>query len=389
MKIHPSQDKTIVCVHSLRDYAGREHFAGILDFCRNHPSWNIKFIDPNDLDEPAASRALAHGFDGIIIAIPGTPKAMRALLQAPVPIVFANVGAHRLADRRKQTSFVWTDNGDIGEKGARFLMSLSGFAVYAFVGDRECNFWSTERARAFRDCIVKAGNPCRILNHPESLGSWLVALPKPAAIMASHDLRAAEVISACKRLDISVPDQVAVLGADNDPALQKSVRPKISSIPIDFRQMGFREAEELNRLMSCTRRKGRPEILIPAGDVIPRQSTHRNAKSAQLILGINTYIAEHAQEKIRIADLVRTLNCSRRLAELRFRQAMGFSIRQAIEAFRMTKALELTKTTDFSANAIANLCGYAGGQRLNCAFKTRFGLSISQWRKANKPVRGR
>ena len=101
-------------------------------------------------------------------------------------------GAHRLADRRKQTSFVWTDNGDIGEKGARFLMSLSGFAVYAFVGDRECNFWSTERARAFRDCIVKAGNPCQILDHSKSLVKWLAALPKPAAIMASHDLRAAE-----------------------------------------------------------------------------------------------------------------------------------------------------------------------------------------------------
>lgn len=381
MRKRSQQGTRIICIHSLKDYAGQEHFAGVLDFCRKRIDWSVRVIDPDDLDEATMRRIVTSDPDGVIISLPGTPAAMNVLLATKIPIVLANIGGCRLPLRNRRISQIWTDNADVGERGARYFLSLADFRSYAFAGTADNCFWSVERGRAFCQQIRNAGRSCEYHNVSEQTDSWLTALPKPTAVMAANDTRAAEIIEACIRKNLHVPKQVAVLGADNEPTRRKHSKPQISTVPIDFFRMGFCEAEELFRLLSEKGARGNPEILVPAGEVIQRQSTRVDTRADELVRQIHDYISDNALAKVKITDLVKTLGCSRRLAELRFRQTTGHSIYQEILDVRLQQVRRLLSTTDLTLDAIASSCGYASGKTLSRAILSELGTTAALLRQ--------
>ena len=158
----------------------------------------------------------------------------------------------------------------------------------------------------------------------DDLRRWLKELPKPAAIIAAADIRAAEIITICREEGIAVPSQVAVIGSDCDVSQHAKCGMTISSVSINSRLVGQQAVRELDFLFRHPKWKGRPhEIVIPAGEVFVGESTARSVPAAHLVRMALDYINENRARDISPADVVAHLGCSRSLAELRFAQIEG------------------------------------------------------------------
>lgn len=179
-----------------------------------------------------------------------------------------------------------------------------------------------------------------------------------------------------------MPRQMAILGTDNDEFLVRHSDPPISSILPDHEKMGFRAASELLKFIR-TRRASRtaPMIHIPPVTVVERASTKAVLPATALVARTKAYIAAHACERITVMDIVGHLGVSRSLAEIRFQQLEGKTIRRAIETRRLDEATKLLKTTSLSVKEIARRCGFSGQNRLSHVFKARFGLAPEHYRR--------
>lgn len=374
-------------VANLRTASGRMQFSGMLDYMASKRHWEPYLIDPwGSFDRDCLRKAQKENFAGIIITLPGDEPTMRVLAGMNIPTVFANIPKLRLPPQRKNVSFVWTDNFDIGEKGARHLLSLGNFNSFGFVHslshDREYGFWSNEREAAFRRTVKPNCRHYAVFTGG-SLKKWVANLPRPAAIMAAYDARGAEILVACRELKLDVPEQVSVIGVDNDETWFEGTDNPLSTIVPDLHAIGWKTTEELDRLIRQHGKGRANEIVVPAKELIIRDSTRHIAPSAKIVSDIHAFIAKNLQNDIHVEDIVRHLGCSRRLAELRFRQTEGTSIRAAIETARLAKARNLILHTSRSLTSIARHCGFKSPVRLSHLIRKHWGSSTREMRKDN------
>jgi LacI family transcriptional regulator len=199
--------------------------------------------------------------------------------------------------------------------------------------------------------------------------------------MAACDIRAIEVLDACGRAGVSVPDSVAVLGVDNDELLCAHASPPLSSILPGHVEMGRIAAETLDKMAGQNSSPRRHRVLtVPPSKVAERESTHLRSPSAILVDHARRFIQEYATDGIGVQDVASHLRVSRRLAEIRWRDATGGTIRAAIEDVRMAKLTKLLGSTLQPISAIATECGYRDADALARAFRKRFGMSMREWR---------
>lgn len=362
---------------------GRKQLAGILKYVNRGRPWNIRIVmDPKDLSAREIAKAEADGTDGIIAFV--TPEAAPALARSTIPTVLMSFPVPALAPRKRNLVRFVNRNEEIGAKGAAYLMSLGTFASYAFVADEQGRGWSRLRERAFRSHLHAAGLRCHaFVPGRDELTSWLQALPKPAAIMAPFDFRAKEVLDACHTAKIAVPRDVALLGVDDDDLICETTRPSLSSIHLDQETIGYRAAETLDRLMSARKPCAVETVYLPTGDVVERESTRAIPPAVRLVERMKAFIDAHALEDISAADVAARIGVSRRLADLRFRELTGGTVRQAIEERRFAEIKRKLVETDLPIGKITRLCGYKNDLRVKYAFKARHGMTLSAWRKAN------
>ena len=172
---------------------------------------------------------------------------------------------------------------------------------------------------------------------------------------------------------------MALIGTDNDEFLVRHSTPPITSILPGHTKMGLRAATEMKKLIVGRGSPGKP-ILIPPVCIMERASTRPVLPAATLVKRAKAYIEAHGCERMEVADVVGHLGVSRRLAELRFRQMEGKSIRRAIEDRRLDEAKRLLRRTRLSVTEIAGRAGFSGQNRLSHVFKSRFGLAPENWR---------
>ena len=334
------------------------------------------------------------GFDGIIATIPGSDATIAALAETPLPVVLVNVHGPAIAKRSGPTSVIRNDNVAIGRIAAATFLKNGHYASFAYVPKLNED-WCHERGESFGARLAENGQACRFFassTHPDApfedrvgLATFLAALPKPTAVYASSDECAIKVLAAANDASIKVPEQMALMGTDNDEVLVRHSTPPISSILPGHVRMGHRAASELAKLLKSRRAPETPKpIYIPPVSVIERASTKPVLPAATLVARTKAYIAEHGCERIEVADVSGHLGISRRLAELRFRQMEGKSIRRAIEDHRMEEAKRLLAKTRLSVTAIAERIGFSGQNRLSHVFKDRIGLAPEIWRNQAK-----
>ena len=291
-------------------------------------------------------------------------------------------------ERRGPGYYVGSDSAVVAKLAAEHLLAL-GLKNYAYVGFRFPMFWVRERRDAFAAAITKSGHGCHVfdpgreqLSHVRQaeLAEWVRNLPRPCGVFAANDYVGEELLNICAQQGISVPDELAVVGVDNDEAVCENTTPSLSSIAPDFKQGGYLAAEMLGRLIDGAKLKPR-FVTFGAPFVVTRQSTRRMVCDRRRIAETVEMIRKKACEGISVPDVVSFIGEPRRTAEMHFREATGRSIHEEIDEVRFAKVFELLKNPRQSVTAIPDLCGFATGVALRKAFRLRTGMSMSDWRK--------
>jgi LacI family transcriptional regulator len=213
---------------------------------------------------------------------------------------------------------------------------------------------------------------------------FLKALPRPTAVFAPMDGRARLVLDACQAAGLRVPEEIAVLGVDNDTLLCESTVPALSSIHTGGFRRGQIAAEMLDDLMQG-REPSERVVSLPPISVITRGSTGYDAMSDPIFGHAISYIREKAARGgVPVPEVARAAGCSRSYLDKGFRAKLGMSVREAVLKMRLEFVKELLATTSRSMTEIAMDCGFARDSHLAVLFKKATGKTMLQWRRENR-----
>lgn len=375
-----------VCLDKSRSY-GRGVLQGIADFAEKVGRWSL--VIETDARGAYAADWLAnwHG-DGILAYIESraTARRLRASRIPPVEIF-----GHLLDLRLPQ---VGNDDETIGRLAAEHLLSRK-FRYFAFCGYR-AEPWSARRQAGFDATVTAAGFVPQHFHSPHgdsSLGKgegerdrlrrWLAALPRPLAIMAGSDRLALRVLDACRRTNLLVPEEVAVIGVDNDEEICRLSDPPLSSVQDNPRKIGFEAALLLDRLM---RRPGRqeeipPPLLVPPLGVAQRRSTDVTAVDDRVVASAMRAIREQACSGLRVGDLLARFNISRSALYRRFSAALDRAPHEEILRVQLERAMALLDQPDLTLERIAELTGFRHSEYFSVAFKRQQGMTPGDYRR--------
>ena len=389
MRMKAKSHYNVLAVYSLRHFSGREHFSGVLDGMADTGDWQLETIRPDlFLDSKAFVNGDGEPYDGMIISMPGSARVMDKIAKSRLPTVLVDIPDRTLAARCDAVSWIWTDNADIGRRAARHLLERGEYSAAGYVHELTDEFYSRERMVAFRRTMHESGCETSVFppdgtttaRNLKSLRAWLKELPKPAAVMAASDMRAADVINACRAEGIAVPSKVAVIGVDCDVSQHARCGMSISSVVLNSRMMGREAVRELEFLLRHPKYKGRVrETVVPAKEIFAGESTARSATSARLVETAMKFISMNCARPLSTNDIVAYLGCSRRLAELRFSQILGTTIHAAIAKARMEEARRLLHNGK-SVGAVAKELQFSSANQLYQAYKRHFGCTIRSGR---------
>lgn len=357
---------------------------GVVAYIREHRPWSLYLSEHNRGDKPPGW--LNHWDGHGIIARIENQSIAAALRNVPVPIV--DVSAARLIP-----SLPWfeTDDVAIAHIAADHLLER-GFKHFGYAGDARFN-WSKWRCEHFQNSIRAAGADCSIFNpspglHEEvlvdDLARWIKALPKPVGILACYDFLGQQVLDACRRLNLAVPDEVAVLGVDNDELLCELSDPPLSSVVPNMTRTGYEAAALLDSMMAGKVVKGETHLIPPLG-IATRQSTDVLVIEDRNVARAVHFIRHHACEGIKVNDVLRAVPQSRTLLESRFKRLLGRTPHEEILRVRLNKVKQLLVETDLSLEQIAERTAFAHVEYLSVAFRREIGMPPSQFRSQNRP----
>ena len=373
--------RKVIVAFTLGGTAGRNCLSGVFDYVNEGHDWNIQFIqNPDELTRPFVEAAVRDGVDGILTGFRARTDGLAALEAAPIPVVFTDYPRNESPDPAQRNFLIRNDDVAIGREAARHLLARATFRAFAFVPTQEPHRWSVLRERGFRLQLGEAGIVPRRLQPGGDLADELASLPRPAAVMAATDYMAVRAVEACHAARLAVPEQVAVLGVDNDELLCNSVRPTLSSVKPDHEGLGRLGAQILDSLMARHRPPKRAPTHIRSLGVVERDSTRIVPPAGYLVREALAYIRANAARGIKVKDVVRHLGVSRRLAYLRFEQMHGQPIHETILETRLALVRQKLAQTNAPLACIAADCGFGSANRLSHLFAERFGLSPSTYR---------
>ena len=385
----------------IEKHSGRDILSGIFSFVEAGHPWRFRLVQqPDGFTAENVKAAEKEGVDGFLLTFFGDDNALETLKRSSCPIVFTCPTISRLRTRSAPTAFVWNDNDAIGDMGANYLSGLGKFRSFGFVhslygADRLVHGYSEERLHGFAKTLRENGlaNPkVFTASHDQGcqediseLANWLGKVPKPMAVMVASDWRAMHVLAAAEQARLDVPRQIAVLGVDNDELLTTHCTPPLTSIQPGHFEIGFKAAAELERLMSARRAPTGRSMSVPPFRIVERESTRPTTSgAAALVERAKKFIRQHMALGITTTDVVAHLGCSRNLADLRYKEIEGITIRAAIEQIRLDAVRRLLRSTQRPMTAIAKQCGFRSPSHLSHLFRQRFGVSMGSWRESTQ-----
>ena len=375
------KSKNVIVAFSIGNSAGRNCLSGVFAFVNAGHDWKIHYLqDPSELTPDTVRKALKSGTDGIITGFRERTDGLKELEQTPIPVVFTDYPRNATPDVSLGNFLIRNDDVGIGREGAKHLSSSGVFRSYAFIPTQSPTRWSTLRERGFRLHLSQSGIFARRFRHTVDLPQFLRDLPKPAAVMAATDYVAVQTIEACHTAGLTVPDQVAIIGVDNDELLCNASRPTLSSIRPDHESLGNFGARILHCTMAGRNIPKEIPSLVKCLGVVERDSTHVVPPAGHLVREALAFIRSNATKGIRVDDVVRHLGVSRRLLYLRFKQMHGAAIHDTILGERLSAAKSRLTNTNDSISRIADECGFGSANRLSHLFHERFGVYPSDFR---------
>ena len=386
----PPFPKVALLIETSNAYA-RGLLGGIQAYIREHRPWSVYLDEQSRGDQPPRWLKKWKG-DGVIARIEN-PAIAKAIAALGVPAV--DLSAGRLLP---EVPMLEIDEAAVGRMAAEHFLER-GFRHFAWCGDNRF-VWSKLRGDAYAAALAEAGHEVATWQAPagvpaddedaglEAIGRWLLELPRPVAVFTCYDIRGREVLDACRRFSIPVPDEVAVLGIDNDELLCNLAFPPLSSIVPNARRTGYEAAARLERLMAGeTDASTSDATLIPPTGIVTRQSTDVLAVEDRNVARAVRYIREHACEGICVDDVVGHAALSRRLLETRFKKLLGRSPHDEITRVQLRRVKELLAETDLPLAEIADRTGFRYVEYLSAVFKNKTGVPPGQYRSQHRPTR--
>lgn len=386
-----NQKKNVIISFHIANVAGIGTFAGTLRYMRTLANWKVHlFSSQAKLTPEIVDSAIKNGIDGILIDHPLHETLTDALLRSHIPLVSIGNTDERLFKRRTNVAFLEMDNLKIGEEGVKHLLTLGHFRSLGFLPDIPGSRWSKMRLRGFTVEACRHGYPVSVFkseaphgtdSYQNNLTNWIKSLQRPAAVMLAGDYHAMNAFEACAAANFSIPDDIAILGVDNDPAFCDSTRPALTSVEPPFEDEGFEAAALLDKMMRSRKKLTRPIIMRFAPTrIVERESTKHLTPGAHLIDRAIDFIDNNCGTAISARDVAVRLGVSPSLLARRFQQYANTTVREAIIAARMKKVCTLLKTTRLPILRIAARCGFSTANRLTHFFTLRFGISPRAYR---------
>lgn len=364
---------------------------GVARFSRLYGPWSFYRMPPFYRSKPSRQERLhlplrkRFDADGIIAHV-NDPAHAAEIFESGLPAVVTYV-----FEPIPGLINIKSDSITVGRLGADHFLERK-FVHFAFCGYDD-TAWSRHRSESFSARLAEAGFAAHIYQPPSSarkrrweneqsiMAEWVRALPKPVAIMACNDARAQDVTEVCKIAELSVPEQVAVLGVDNDAIICDLSDPPLSSIPLNTDRAGFEAAACLAQMM----RGAVPDVeSIPVHPepVVVRQSTDITAITDETVAAALRYIRLYADKIQSVEQVAERVHLSLRQLQKRFRAAVGVHINDEIRRVRMQKAARLLIETTMPISRITYEVGYESPKNMARCFSKEVGMSLSDYRKA-------
>lgn len=390
--------KTAFFLQSSNRPSNQSQLDGILRAAKSF-GWNVRTIEfgmASPSHRPHDSRAefrdnfrkMREFWDpiGIIVDSGGAPKDFRKN-EFGLPTVFLDRNPGTI-DRGAVC--VYSDAKSIGQLAARELLALNA-ASYAYAPFTDNLRWSLERGREFAAALKLNHVRCRIFRHERKevtddvylreLDRWIRELPKPAAVFAANDYIGETVVSSARKNGFAVPDDVAVMGVDNDEDICLRCTPSLSSIKPDHERAGYLAATLLREFIRHPRKPPKSQT-FGALAVFHRSSTRALRRHDERTVKIVEIVRKQAASGISVEQLAHDFGVTRRLIEMRYREATGHSIRDEIQSIRLERAKVLLKQHGVRLAQIAAESGYPSVQTFRKTFTAATGKSPLNWRKS-------
>ena len=379
--------RIILLVETARGF-GRELLRGIARYARLHGPWSFH-ITPGDYEQ-ALPKLKDWAGTGIIARIPNDNVA-KAVIQAGVPTIALGLTDAQLRPENplSQLSELSSDAVEVARLAADHLLERQ-LRNFASVG-LEDRGWSVRRENEFSRRLKEAGFDVHVYRQPkrtedrtwsrerEILASWIRRLPTPVGLFACNDDRGREVLEACRLAGLNVPEDVAVLGVDNDEVFCDLSDPPLSSVALNAETAGYRAAELLDGMMQGRIRKPR-RVIVEALGVVTRRSTDVVAvKDADVATALQ-FIRREQGAGISVNRVAEEVAMSRRSLEKRFRDTIGRTILEEIQLVRLERAKRLLLETTYPISKVAQVTGFGSAGYFIQFFQSRVGKTPLKFR---------
>lgn len=365
---------------------GREILRGVARYSRLHGPWSITKTPPYYRTPSGRKKVIdlkKIQADGVVFVGTESPEQ---ILPTGLPAIAVDV-----RDQVYGLANIIGDCEKIGEIAAKHFLER-GFKNFAFCGFDDIH-WSHERCNSFVNYIKKAGYKVNIYKQllsakhkiscekeKTTMTRWLKSLPQPIALMACNDDRADNIIEACKECGIKVPDEISVLGVDNDDMLCEIAEPPLSSIDMNFELAGYQASAILDKWLKGENMSNEIIVIQPT-HVVVRQSTDILAMEDREVANAIRFINENPREPIQVDDVANSVAISRRMLEKRFKFATDISIGAHIRKSRANYIAKLLLETEMSISEITFAMGFTSLANFSRYFQNEFNMKPSQYRK--------
>lgn len=382
----PKTPHVALLIETSREYA-RGLLRGVARYQQEHRPWSIYF-EPHGLNDPPPEWLVGWKGDGILARVNNRETA-DTILASGIPAVDVRGALTDLG-----LPFIGVDNEPVSRMAYKHLRDL-GLRNFAFCGtprgenpnqDLRCDFFRQFVAEDDHECHCWLGEQQRQRaptweEQQQQIAAWLRSLPKPIGIMTCHDDRGQQVLDACRRAEVPVPDEAAVVSVDNDPHLCNLCTPTMTSIDVNPSLIGYEAAALLDRLMQGGQPQQRITLLGPPRGIAPRRSTDTLLIEDQEVAKAIRYIREHATEGIRVSEVIALAEHAPSTLERRVKKILGRTIKAEITRVRLARAKLLLSETEFSVAKVADRTGFSEPKYFCEVFRKHEGVTATEYRQ--------
>ena len=368
---------------------GRDRLSGVLRYGSRTPDWTMEVISIGQSDaETRLQTIFKERPPDAVVLLTDDRKTIRFIGSAQRAGLFT--GGVMIMDvkwgtvNRIRSSLDIRLDDDAIARTSMELLIRRGFANFAYVGFALEPQHSNARREAIRQIAKENGASFAATDDADDiarLSDWLKSLPRPCGVITYYDMRARDVLDACRLARLDVPGQIAIIGSDNDAGLCEATQPTITSVHPDFEGGAYEGAAEFDKLIRKSRLPKRT-ILLTYGirDIVERASTVDLRGGGLLVSMATAFIRLNAMRPIKVGDVASHCRVSLRLLELRFKSILNHGVRDEIENVRLANVRQMLRETGLSIKEIGYRCGFPSPASLCTVFKRKFGKSPQAWR---------